>query len=181
MVFSRYLFGRCCSSENYQLQQIYKYIYLEEERTCTTQTYTLEKDCECRDNKTTDIIYDIDHKKQTDICPICYDKYNDNNTPVKLICNHIFHKKCIIKWLDKTCSCPLCRENCNKCEKCNNTRIINYTYNGKIIPKNIRGRNINRNQTDGTFGIVGYDFEDLILHDLYYNREENMLSIFVGA
>ena len=34
------------------------------------------------------------------------------------ICKHIFHTKCIDKWLSENKRCPLCRENLMKCELC---------------------------------------------------------------
>ena len=41
------------------------------------------------------------------ICPICYDSLEDNNT-TKIECGHKFHINCIIKWF-RTGSekCPL--------------------------------------------------------------------------
>ncbi|XP_011139768.1 RING finger and transmembrane domain-containing protein 2 [Harpegnathos saltator] len=40
------------------------------------------------------------------ICAICHEKYT---TPVKLHCKHIFCEVCILTWLDRERSCPLCR------------------------------------------------------------------------
>ena len=48
-------------------------------------------------------------------------------------------------------------------------------YNGKVIPKNIRGIS-NRNHSDGMFGIYGYDFEDLFIDEMIYNRTTKILS-----
>lgn len=42
-------------------------------------------------------------------CPVCLKEF-DAGTMAKLMpCRHIFHKECIIPWLQKTNSCPLCR------------------------------------------------------------------------
>lgn len=47
--------------------------------------------------------------KINDQCPICMDAAK---TRKKIItkCQHIFHKKCIKKWLEKEENCPLCRK-----------------------------------------------------------------------
>lgn len=47
-------------------------------------------------------------KYYTNKCSICLYKFN-NKSIMKLNCDHIYHKKCIKKWLKKNNSCPLCR------------------------------------------------------------------------
>ena len=56
-------------------------------------------------------------KKNTDpnlnseLCPICLENFSTNNCAIrKLKCGHIFHKKCIDKWLYKSekIECPYC-------------------------------------------------------------------------
>lgn len=42
-------------------------------------------------------------------CIICYNDYDDNEEIIKLPCDHYFHKSCILNWLLKKTSCPLCR------------------------------------------------------------------------
>ena len=52
-------------------------------------------------------------------CVICYEAFNnlesaveaknDHEQPVKLRCQHIFCKACIITWLQENDSCPTCR------------------------------------------------------------------------
>lgn len=48
--------------------------------------------------------------KSEDICVICQDDYN-NDKCVQLYCNHKYHKKCIIRWLNEKLTCPLCNQN----------------------------------------------------------------------
>ena len=44
-------------------------------------------------------------------CPICLEKYKIGEYKRKLhFCNHIFHKKCIDKWLINNINCPICRK-----------------------------------------------------------------------
>lgn len=43
-------------------------------------------------------------------CSICVEPLN-NDTAIKLTCNHMFHKRCLEEWLKKgkNKDCPLCR------------------------------------------------------------------------
>ena len=45
-------------------------------------------------------------------CPICLDLFKKNECYRVLHCNHIFHKKCIDRWIKKDKNeCPMCRTN----------------------------------------------------------------------
>ena len=45
-------------------------------------------------------------------CVICLDKFKENGFKRDLKCGHIFHKKCIDKWLkNHSGNCPICRKN----------------------------------------------------------------------
>ena len=43
------------------------------------------------------------------LCPVCLGALETGDEMKKLPCEHTFHPKCIIPWLQKTNSCPLCR------------------------------------------------------------------------
>tara|TARA_B100000963_G_C22582099_1_gene651320 strand:+ start:627 stop:1067 length:441 start_codon:yes stop_codon:yes gene_type:complete len=45
-------------------------------------------------------------------CPICLEKFKDNEFKRELKCNHVFHKKCIDKWIKHQNTCPICRKKC---------------------------------------------------------------------
>lgn len=47
----------------------------------------------------------VPQKKQNDICTICLE--NVFNSPMS--CGHVFHHKCIVKWLKENNTCPNCR------------------------------------------------------------------------
>jgi hypothetical protein len=43
-------------------------------------------------------------------CVICLEEFINNENVFISKCNHIYHKKCIIKWFLHNNSCPICRE-----------------------------------------------------------------------
>lgn len=42
-------------------------------------------------------------------CPVCLKEHIKGETAKKLPCGHLYHNNCIMPWLSKTNSCPLCR------------------------------------------------------------------------
>ena len=42
-------------------------------------------------------------------CSICLVKYQKPDILKEFPCNHIYHKNCILKWLEKSNICPLCK------------------------------------------------------------------------
>ncbi|XP_050294028.1 E3 ubiquitin-protein ligase RNF181 [Anthonomus grandis grandis] len=42
-------------------------------------------------------------------CPVCLKEYTTGELTKKMPCNHEFHPGCLLLWLQKTNSCPLCR------------------------------------------------------------------------
>ncbi|XP_030519407.1 E3 ubiquitin-protein ligase SGR9, amyloplastic-like [Rhodamnia argentea] len=42
-------------------------------------------------------------------CCICLEELNGVDKVMEIPCSHLFHSKCIVKWLERTDSCPLCR------------------------------------------------------------------------
>ena len=45
-----------------------------------------------------------------DQCIICLEEYKVGLYKRKLMCGHIFHKKCVDRWFKKDERCPICRE-----------------------------------------------------------------------
>ncbi|CAH2069916.1 unnamed protein product [Thlaspi arvense] len=42
-------------------------------------------------------------------CPICLTGLSGEVCRMELRCTHVFHKRCVMKWLKKNSSCPICR------------------------------------------------------------------------
>lgn len=57
-------------------------------------------------NKNSELIIS---EKLDDKCSICLEKYKEKEILRKLSCEHIFHYKCIDKWLENQYKCPICR------------------------------------------------------------------------
>jgi hypothetical protein len=153
-----------------KIKNVYKWVYEEEENTCSIKKFNIIDQCKCKFNLTENIInslIDIDKNIEENVsCSICLEAIN--NISKKTSCNHIYHKDCIYEWVNNNKNtCPLCRENLFICKECDNG-LIYREYIGKIIPKNLRGI-LNRNKTDGIFGIYGYDFDDLFIDEMVYN------------
>lgn len=164
-----------------KIKNVYKWVYEEEENTSSVKTFTIVDQCkQCNFGEVNDsqiimnslsLITDI---SEEDKCSICLENL-EGNTNRKTSCNHTFHKECIYQWINnKKNTCPLCRKKLSDCpKKCSNGLIVTQ-YTGKIIPKNMRGI-LNRNQSDGVFGLYGYDFEDLFIDEMVYNRTTKVL------
>jgi len=42
-------------------------------------------------------------------CSICVEDFREEENVLKLPCDHLFHKKCIVPWSELHNSCPVCR------------------------------------------------------------------------
>ena len=170
----------------YQIQQVYRWIYKREEETCSEKDYPIIKECEClRDDRKSVIIgkgkeKGKEEKEKGDICPICLEGKREEKEEKDIIteCEHFFHVNCLTEWLDQKETCPTCRANLYKCE-CNGTYYIYTNYRCKIIPRELRGFIVNRNETDGIFQIYGHDKEDLVLRSMTYNSITKTLFLEV--
>ena len=162
------------------IHTLYKHIYEEEERTSPPSIYTVATQCEeCYDNNAEDHIEDTECDNEE--CSICYDGFSQKE-PGKLPCGHIFHKECILQWLNQpNNTCPYCRGTVSECENCDNEGWVMNQYEAVVIPLEHRGVVLNRNTTHGVFGIYGHDLEDLTIRSMKYNRIEKHLSIEILA
>ena len=167
--------GFSLSSLINKIKNVYKWIYQEEENTCTIKTFDIIEQCKCSYKYLENGENGENIKpKEEEKCSICLENL-ENIDIKKTTCNHFFHKECIYEWINNNKNtCPLCRENILKCSNNCINGFLFKKYTGKIIPKNMRGI-LSRNSTDGMFQIYGYDFEDLFIDEMVYNRTTKML------
>jgi hypothetical protein len=156
------------------IRAIYKNIYDIEEQTSTRIRYTFKRKCfECGE-----IDFEILSEKDLNEkeCSICYG-YFENRENVKLKCNHVYHKDCMVEWCSKSKTCPICREKLIDCENCGGNGYLVENFETATVPVELRERVLIRNTTDGIFGIHTWDLENLILEKIVYDRIKKRLYV----
>jgi hypothetical protein len=155
------------------IKEVYEWVYSYEEQTATERQFLIEQRCLC--NIDTPLYENIQNQMDTS-CPICLD--HDDKRPLgRTVCDHIFHTECLDTWASGGKeTCPLCRKVLRNCDTCNGTKRKTVYYNGKVLPKELRGSSC-RNRTDGMFGIYGYDIDQIYIEDMVYNRVTKTLAL----
>tara|TARA_B100002019_G_C21259649_1_gene595948 strand:+ start:1368 stop:2210 length:843 start_codon:yes stop_codon:yes gene_type:complete len=159
------------------ISETYKSIYNDEELTSDPVRYTYKK--RCNRCSISDILSKVQHVNNSSIekCCVCLD--NTDKYVSKLECNHLFHTECLYNWIQKdNNTCPLCRKYIYNCSKCNGKIYKEYEAQNVVIPIEHR-ENPNRNTTTGIYGIYGYDYENLYLDQLFYDRIKKKLYIHI--
>ena len=54
--------------------------------------------------------YKCDENSEPQECTICFENFERNERYRELPCKHLFHKRCVDKWFDKSVFCPMCRQ-----------------------------------------------------------------------
>ncbi|CAG9329097.1 unnamed protein product [Blepharisma stoltei] len=72
-------------------------------------------------------IRQIDIDKGSISCPICLDNFNLDDIVRELLCDHIYHKKCIDEWFATKTYCCLCKREYKNAENLDLTRAIEET------------------------------------------------------
>jgi len=91
-------------------------------------------------------------KIKDDICAVCLDE--DCKPDVMLLgCGHNFHSHCILKWVQKNFSCPLCRQECQSFVPTNGqtlspefTKVWETHYLAKTPEQEVVKENTNENK-----------------------------------
>ena len=89
---------------SFDIYNIYVYLILP----CLTICVTMYCSLNIREEKKYSYFKYINKNEE---CPICYDKMKNKELIVKIQCSHLYHQKCINKWIMKRNNCPMCRAN----------------------------------------------------------------------
>lgn len=46
--------------------------------------------------------------EEEDVCPTCFEDYDTENPRIVTKCNHQFHLSCILEWMERSHTCPIC-------------------------------------------------------------------------
>ncbi|KAK9743030.1 hypothetical protein RND81_03G212300 [Saponaria officinalis] len=46
--------------------------------------------------------------EEEDACPICLEEYDKENPKMVTTCEHDFHLSCLLEWMERSDSCPVC-------------------------------------------------------------------------
>ncbi|KAL2342736.1 hypothetical protein Fmac_004021 [Flemingia macrophylla] len=46
--------------------------------------------------------------EEDDTCPICLEEYDEENPKLATKCDHYFHLACILEWMERSETCPVC-------------------------------------------------------------------------
>ena len=180
----------CRSDSGFTYRQVienlvnaYNEVYRVEEETTVENVYQYAQ--KCTSCKTRQRYETKKCEKSDDVCSICLDPIDGNTNSCELHCGHIFHVDCIDTWLKDNTNCPQCRQNqFHKCDNCEDGQII-MEYIGKVLPIDMRQKAgqilLNRETTDGKYGIWGHDIGDLVIERLVYNTVAKELEFFIGS
>ncbi|XP_077241974.1 putative E3 ubiquitin-protein ligase RHB1A [Tasmannia lanceolata] len=50
----------------------------------------------------------VSAKIEEDVCPTCLEEYDLENPRIITKCNHNFHLACILEWMERSDTCPIC-------------------------------------------------------------------------
>lgn len=162
------------------IKDIYKKIYNDEENTSDSSLFFIDNPCNNCVNMNIENTLTVSSTDEKENCSICFLKLNGDKYILK--CNHLFHTDCLNNWINKGkgTTCPLCRKPLYICDKCNNNGIFITREEYVVLPFYLRpSTNMNRNNTNGLYGIHSYDLENLAITKLYYNRLYKILQVIV--
>ncbi|ONK68813.1 uncharacterized protein A4U43_C05F16290 [Asparagus officinalis] len=74
-------------------------------KSCTREAQSLDEGPEkSAENQT---FFDVEDEDE-DVCPICLEEYSKENPRLVTECKHDYHFGCMLEWMDRSCTCPIC-------------------------------------------------------------------------
>lgn len=166
------------------IKSAYIQIYQDEEKTADSTVFTITRTCKCID---VDLKERIEQNmiepqsENTNDCSVCYMPLE--SSIVQLPCQHLYHKECILGWIEKGSglNCPLCRKPIHPCDDCNGEQMITTEEEHIVLPADLREVTMNRNTTNGIYGIYSHDLENLYITEIKYNRIMKILQVSINV
>ncbi|XP_026817899.1 E3 ubiquitin-protein ligase RNF126-like isoform X1 [Rhopalosiphum maidis] len=92
-------------------------------------------------------------------CSVCWEDFTIDEKVMKLACDHMFHKDCIIPWLELHGTCPICRKYLadDGLSSMNSDPLGISLGVGPNLAALIRARSNPRTNTDPVWGMNDYD------------------------
>ncbi|CAI9094110.1 OLC1v1029786C2 [Oldenlandia corymbosa var. corymbosa] len=69
---------------------------------------TKAKEVEDEDLKKSTEPFDTSLLEEEDVCPTCLEEYDKENPKIITKCEHHFHLACILEWMERSDTCPVC-------------------------------------------------------------------------
>ena len=127
-------------------------------------------------------------------CSICQQNIIDNELYSKLNCNHLFHNKCLKKWLSINNSCPMCRLELEETNHLGNLIYLTiYFPDNSILYKSFHenlkfiyfldkiNKYINKNIEDNNIWINNTSTNQQYFDTFYLNKTLAQLNIINGS
>uniref|UniRef100_A0A1D1Z5G7 RING-type E3 ubiquitin transferase n=1 Tax=Anthurium amnicola TaxID=1678845 RepID=A0A1D1Z5G7_9ARAE len=67
------------------------------------------KGCPTSEDKLSKLsVYNTSPTEEEDVCPTCLEEYDTENPRIITKCEHHFHLSCILEWMERSDTCPIC-------------------------------------------------------------------------
>lgn len=116
-------------------------------------------------------------------CPICMEEFGIVTEASQLPCKHYFHYDCIVPWLNRSNTCPLCRHKLPREDEDEIEKDLQVILDGEIGDREFQDNSVVLVSTPSSLGLseVGEDDDDLRERDLDEMRDEDGDIMMVDA
>ncbi|XP_055818592.1 E3 ubiquitin-protein ligase RING1-like [Solanum dulcamara] len=116
-------------------------------------------------------------------CPICMEEFGIDTEASQLPCKHYFHYDCIVPWLNRSNTCPLCRHKLPRQAEDEIEKDLQVILDGENGDREFQDNSVVLVSTASSLGLseVGEDDDDLRERDLDEMRDEDGDIMMVDA